>query len=95
MRYAPKPTLPWEPIEAVIRGGRPVCQGAAGYCWDTSHRTCVSAEQVAEALGISERSVNRYRSLGKFPAEHADRFAVTAGRHPIEIWGQEWEQVAA
>lgn len=88
--------LPWEPIERAVRNGRPRCTG--GNCPachgipDLSGVECGTCKSIGEALGISERSVTRYRADGRFPARHADAFAVRIGRHPIEIWGVEWEQ---
>ena len=48
-----------------------------------------SARDAAEILGITRRSVVRYRTTGAFPAEHADAFAVAVGLHPLNLW-PEW-----
>lgn len=47
--------------------------------------------EIAVALHVTERSVQRRRPLS---AWEADRIAVALGEHPAEIWGEQWFQEA-
>ena len=49
-----------------------------------------SAEALALQLGVTRRTVNRWRSTGRVPADQADTAAVRLGHHPAEIWPTEW-----
>lgn len=45
--------------------------------------------QAAALLGVTPRSIHRYRREGLSP-HLADRLAIAAGSHPILVWGQSW-----
>ncbi len=49
-----------------------------------------SAAALALRLGVTRRTVNRWRRAGAVPARHADTVAVRLGHHPAEIWPTEW-----
>ncbi len=49
-----------------------------------------SAAALARQLGVTRRTVNRWRSAGRVPARQADTAAVRLGHHPAEIWPTEW-----
>ena len=41
---------------------------------------------LARAIGVTARTVYRWRHAGVIPADHADRAAVALGHHPAELW---------
>lgn len=41
------------------------------------------------ALRVSTKTLAEYRRFG-LNAEQADRLACRIGKHPAEVWGQEW-----
>lgn len=47
-------------------------------------RTC------AMMLGVTTRTVERFKASDRVPALAADRAAVALGVHPAEVWGSEW-----
>jgi hypothetical protein len=47
-------------------------------------------DQVAEALGVSRRTIVRWRALGTLSEEYTDRVAISLGWHPAAIWGLDW-----
>lgn len=47
-------------------------------------------EKFATMLGISKRSVARWRVTGSIPWLTADTVAVNLGFHPYDVWGDEW-----
>ncbi len=51
----------------------------------TENRTHLS-----ELLGVSSRKLARWIAKGGVPLREADRLAVGLGRHPGELWGDEW-----
>jgi len=50
----------------------------------------LSARALALQLGVTRRTVNRWRRAGRVPAGQADTAAVRLGHHPAEIWPTEW-----
>ena len=45
----------------------------------------------AERQGLcSERQYHRWKKGARVSVANADRIAVALGRHPAEIWGQDW-----
>lgn len=61
-----------------------------------------SDRQVAEQLGLSSRTVIRWRLEGGVPLHTADRVAAMLGMHPNDIWGSgfdeawtDWEELLA
>jgi hypothetical protein len=45
---------------------------------------------VAEALGVSPRTIIRWRAIGTLPEQYTDRVAISLGWHPAAIWGLDW-----
>lgn len=45
---------------------------------------------LARLLDIPLRSLVRYIAEGGIPLYTADRFAARLGKHPFEVWGQEF-----
>ena len=45
---------------------------------------------LAAQLGVTRRTVHRWRRAGVVPARRADLAAVRLGHHPAEIWPTEW-----
>jgi hypothetical protein len=50
---------------------------------------CVSRRVLEERLGVSYRTVQRLVVVG-LSDEQADEYAVRAGLHPLEVWGDAW-----
>lgn len=48
-----------------------------------------SPADAIQVLGITFRSLHRYRTEG-IPARQADRLAVAAGTHSLNVWGLAW-----
>lgn len=48
---------------------------------------------LALRLGLTKRSIHRLVNLGLSEVK-ADRFAVAAGLHPAEVWGDLWWSTA-
>lgn len=51
-----------------------------------------SAAVLAQQLGVTRRTVHRWRRTGVIPAHQVDRAAVALGHHPAEIWPTEWNE---
>lgn len=50
----------------------------------------VSATRLAEAVGVTARTVHRWQAKGRvIPVKSCDRLAITLGWHPCVIW-PEW-----
>lgn len=47
------------------------------------------AAQAATLLGVSTRTIHRLKNTGVTP-DTADRLAITAGLHPLIVWGDTW-----
>ncbi len=79
---APSPgRLPFQPLLDVL----PID-------WTLARSDVVGPGPIAQAatlLGVTRRTVHRYRNSG---LDHwtADRLAITAGCHPLTVWGQDW-----
>ena len=43
----------------------------------------------ARVFGVTERTVCRWRHRW-FTIDEADEYAVAAGLHPAEVWGDDW-----
>ena len=47
--------------------------------------------EFADAIGVTQRAVSRWKANdGQLPWYSADKAAVTAGFHPMNVWGWEW-----
>lgn len=53
------------------------------------NREHVSDKDCGKRLGVSERQIRKARIQG-MDWTQADLFACRIGRHPVEIWGEEW-----
>lgn len=51
---------------------------------------CLKADELANRLGISRKTVTRYQRNG-IPVQHADQLATRLGYNPICIWGFNWD----
>ena len=47
-------------------------------------------EVLAQHIGVTARTVNRWIEAGGVPEDESDRVAVRCGTHPITLWGQAW-----
>lgn len=47
----------------------------------------------ATMLGVSKRSLARWRVTGEIPWTTADAAAVCLGFHPYDVWGETWLQL--
>lgn len=54
--------------------------------WGVRITPAGSAERVAELLGTTRRSVQRWRAGQKLDSRQADRFAVALGTVPSRVW---------
>jgi len=52
-----------------------------------------STAAIADQLGVSSRTVERWKSAGDMPWLMADRLATALGHHPAELWCEEWRQL--
>lgn len=85
-----KPTLlPFEPLEAKIRRGRPVHVASCPWCTNTS-QACVKKEDIAIELGVATEYVKFLRDRG-VRSDQADGFAVRLALMPYEIWDEWWD----
>jgi transcriptional regulator with XRE-family HTH domain len=50
---------------------------------------CANNTQLAEALGVTRRAVQRWQTKG-IPWPTADKLAIAAGSHPVLVWGDAW-----
>lgn len=50
----------------------------------------VNCFHIAEACGVSHRTVLRWMERGTLPAESTDEIATRLGWHPAVIWGLDW-----
>jgi hypothetical protein len=50
--------------------------------------------QAALQLGVAKRTLNRHQQVGLDPWT-ADRYAITAGLHPLAVWGDAWINAVA
>ena len=50
--------------------------------------------QVADAIGVTRRTVELWNSDGGVPEQAADKAAIRLGVHPSAIWGDDWFRLA-
>lgn len=58
-----------------------------------AHLNPTSTAALAQRLGVSARTVWRWRASGLNPTQ-ADRAAIAAGLHPANIWPNWWDNAA-
>lgn len=46
--------------------------------------------ELARLSGITTTSLSRWLEGGLIRADRADRLAVALGKHPCQIWGEDW-----
>lgn len=54
-----------------------------------------TAAETAAAVGVTRRTLHRWKAAGEVPLAIADRLAVAAGRHPSEVWPDYFERIDA
>lgn len=86
---APLARLPFGPLDRLL-AGELVLNWRAG--WTVG--PFLSA-LIAELAGVNRASVARWRASGGIPEQAADRVACALGRHPSNVWGDAWWQLAA
>ena len=80
-RHKPKRQIEFVPLE-------PLLARVQSY---TGHVVAdLTDDQIAEACGVSRRTVVRWRSSRKVRAMDTDRIATHLGWHPAAIWGADW-----
>lgn len=84
--------LPLAPLWAYVeRATGPVWKEGAWLRSDPSpYRVPFGPHHLADALGVSVRSVHRWVAVGTLTWGAADRAAVTLGLHPALLWPVEW-----
>lgn len=84
-RHDDGPRLPFAPLErhAQLGADAPLSDGGPG----------VTVEDIATRLGVTARSVHRYRAEG-LSLDAADRLATANGLHPCHLWPEWWEYAA-
>jgi len=96
--------LPYEPLERILRARYdsvdwlPEVQGRREGQWHGLWRGPADAtdhgfwcrKTAAVILGVEPRSVIRWARNGLSPWQ-ADDAATRAGLHPLEIWGEDWQ----
>jgi hypothetical protein len=87
--WAPAPItrLPVQPLEVLIaaRGGLRAC-GVRHHPGDSTERT--------RWVARLQRGLGRARRRGWVSVQAADEFAVALSRHPVEVWPDEWWEIA-
>lgn len=48
---------------------------------------------LAKAIGMTDRAINRWKVAGGIPWTSADEAAINLGLHPILVWGDDWLNV--
>lgn len=49
--------------------------------------------ELARLSGITTTSLGRWLEGGQIRADRADRLAVALGKHPSQIWGDDWWEI--
>ena len=76
----PAATITWAPLAAVVAERLP-------------HITCDT--QLSVALGVSNRSLARWKATGQLGLSTAEDVCERFGLHPAQVWGQAaWNAVA-
>jgi lambda repressor-like predicted transcriptional regulator len=81
-QHAPKQRLPLAPL-----------LGAVGPFYtfvERDRNQYESRAPLAERVGVSRRTVDRWFAARSLPWDMADVAAVAFGFHPLEIWGSDW-----
>jgi hypothetical protein len=77
--------LPFKPLEelmvARLDGHR-----ACGRYDDHYDQRLVHAQDLAEKVGVSRRTWERWKAADRVPWGMADHAAISAGEHPVLIW---------
>jgi len=84
-------------VQPVDAGGRRMDHSSQGAhidpmrCVNTSSAPRqLTDSTIATHVGVGRHTVFRWRKAGSIPLHSADRAAIHAGFHPIEIWGTEF-----
>lgn len=74
------PRLAWAPLDPLVRNiSAPAAQG----------QVSTGMSLLASLTGVHAGALYRWRREGLTP-NGADRVAAGLGRHPAEVWGNEW-----
>lgn len=86
--------LPAAPLfdAAAYTANKPLHRHGCPYCFDSATLTagCLKTEELAQRLGVTRRTVNRWTTRG-IPVNNADKAATYLGFHPVTIWGFNWD----
>lgn len=61
--------------------------------WDLLVARYGSGQRAQEALGFNGSRLATLRRHGRLTMDEADRLALAAGRHPVEVWGDLWLEI--
>jgi hypothetical protein len=81
--------LPFEPLDRLLMAGADGNWRAA-----FTRKDLFLSTLVAELAGVHRGSVSRWRREGGMPEDVADRVACALGRHPSNVWGPAWWDLA-
>jgi len=86
--------LPSRPLfdAAAYVASKPLHATSCRYCRGDSDSTggCVKAEELAQLLGVSRKTITRWSRIG-IPLQSADQLATRLGYNPIAVWGLWWD----
>lgn len=86
------PRLPLERLERRVVVDLGTCDRVRS--WEDRHRSfdeTVPHEVLAEHVGVTPRTLHRWREGGGVPLRAADRAATRLGYHPVDIWADWFE----
>lgn len=81
-----QPSMPLAPLERFVR---------AATAMPSEFEDLFTDAIFAAHMGVSKRSVARWRVSGRVPWITADEIALHLGSHPFFIWGDEWLELDA
>lgn len=76
-----QPSMPLDPLERFVRSITDM---------PSEFEDLFTDAIFASHMGVSKRSVARWRVTGRVPWVTADEIAINLGSHPFFIWGDEW-----
>jgi transcriptional regulator with XRE-family HTH domain len=90
--FDPRPVL--RQVDLTLPDLRPVHWRHTNQHREGSSAHTVRDAQRAEALGVSDRTVQRWLHGGRLTARTADRVAAALGLHPALLWPEWYDQPA-
>jgi len=89
-----EPRVRFQPLADLVayQQGVPAHTTPCTACWNDSTitRACLTKPELARLLGVSQRTVDRWKVRG-VALEAADRLATRLGYNPVAIWGFDWD----